>query len=240
MTPSHPARPSRSGILVFDVNETLLDLTSLSPLFERVFGDAQVLREWFPELILYSQTLTLTGLYRPFGEIAAAVFEMVAANHQAKVTPDDIAELKTRLTSMPAYPDVAPALTRLQDAGFRLVTLTNSAPNAALSSDPSPLEKAGIASFFDAHFTVHWGKRFKPHPDVYDSTAETLGAKPEELCMIACHIWDTIGAQARGWRGGFVARPHNAPLTLAEVPQPDFIGRDMGELADQLIAGLTA
>lgn len=58
--------------------------------------------------------------------------------------------------------------------------------------------------------------------------------------MIACHIWDTIGAQARGWRGGFVARPHNTPLTLAEVPQPDFIGRDMGELADQLIAGLTA
>uniref|UniRef100_UPI000533FF34 L-HALOACID DEHALOGENASE n=1 Tax=Paracoccaceae TaxID=31989 RepID=UPI000533FF34 len=236
MTPSHPARPSRSGILVFDVNETLLDLTSLSPLFERVFGDAKVLREWFPELILYSQTLTLTGLYRPFGEIAAAVFEMVAANHQAKVTPDDIAELKTRLTSMPAYPDVAPALTRLQDAGFRLVTLTNSAPSPA----PSPLEKAGIASFFEAHLTVHSSQRFKPHPSVYDSTAETLGAKPEELCMIACAIWDTIGAQARGWRGGFVARPHNTPLTLAEVPQPDFIGRDMGELADQLIASLTA
>ncbi|WP_417247768.1 haloacid dehalogenase type II [Celeribacter sp.] len=236
MTPSHTAHPSRPGILVFDVNETLLDLTSLSPLFERVFGDAKVLREWFPELILYSQTLTLTGLYRPFGEIAAAVFEMVAANHQAKVTSEDIAELKTRLTSMPAYPDVAPALTRLRDAGFKLVTLTNSAPSPA----PSPLEKAGIASFFEAHFTVHASERFKPHPTIYDSTAETLGAKPEELCMIACHIWDTIGAQTRGWRGGFVARPHNAPLALAQVPQPDFIGGDMGELADQLIAGLTA
>lgn len=45
--------------IVFDVNETLLDITTLEPLFARVFGDASVLREWFAELILYSQTMTL-------------------------------------------------------------------------------------------------------------------------------------------------------------------------------------
>ena len=49
--------------IVFDVNETLLDITTLEPLFERVFGDPTVLREWFAQLILYSQTMTLSGLY---------------------------------------------------------------------------------------------------------------------------------------------------------------------------------
>ncbi|MBG64910.1 MAG: haloacid dehalogenase, partial [Roseobacter sp.] len=53
--------------IVFDVNETLLDIATLEPFFDRVFGNAAVLREWFPELILYSQTVTLSGLYAPFG-----------------------------------------------------------------------------------------------------------------------------------------------------------------------------
>ena len=55
MTPTTP--PS---ILVFDVNETLLDLTTLEPLFERVFGRGEVMREWFAQLIPVSYThLTL-------------------------------------------------------------------------------------------------------------------------------------------------------------------------------------
>jgi len=32
--------------LVFDVNETLLDLRVLDPIFERAFGDAAVRRQW--------------------------------------------------------------------------------------------------------------------------------------------------------------------------------------------------
>ena len=33
--------------LVFDVNETLLDLTTLEPVFARAFGDAAVMRSSF-------------------------------------------------------------------------------------------------------------------------------------------------------------------------------------------------
>jgi len=38
-------------ICVFDVNETLLDLSVLDPEFERVFGNATVRREWFSQFI---------------------------------------------------------------------------------------------------------------------------------------------------------------------------------------------
>ena len=34
-------------VIVFDVNETLLDLRALRPQFERVFGDGDVLYRWF-------------------------------------------------------------------------------------------------------------------------------------------------------------------------------------------------
>ena len=55
-------------ILVFDVNETLLDLRVLEPHFERVFGDKAMLREWFNQVIQFAEALTLAGDYRSFGD----------------------------------------------------------------------------------------------------------------------------------------------------------------------------
>jgi 2-haloacid dehalogenase len=37
------ARP----LIVFDVNETLLDLQTMEPIFERIFGERQAMRLWF-------------------------------------------------------------------------------------------------------------------------------------------------------------------------------------------------
>jgi hypothetical protein len=34
------------SIIVFDVNETLIDIESIGPFFERKFGDRKVPREW--------------------------------------------------------------------------------------------------------------------------------------------------------------------------------------------------
>jgi hypothetical protein len=39
------------SIIVFDVNETLVDIESIGPFFERNFGDRKVLREWFNQLL---------------------------------------------------------------------------------------------------------------------------------------------------------------------------------------------
>ena len=52
----------KPSVLIFDVNETLIDFESMRPLFQRLFGDERVLREWLGHLILYSMTLTLSGI----------------------------------------------------------------------------------------------------------------------------------------------------------------------------------
>ena len=54
----------KPSVLIFDVNETLIDFESMHPLFERVFNDKRVLREWLGHLIMYSMTITLSGLYK--------------------------------------------------------------------------------------------------------------------------------------------------------------------------------
>ncbi|MCA0975262.1 haloacid dehalogenase type II [Halomonas denitrificans] len=218
-------------VLVFDVNETLLDLTHLEPLFERLFGDPGMLREWFAQLILYSQTMTLSGLYTPFGQLGAGALRMTADIHDISLEQSDIDELASRIGSMPAHPDVAPALERLKAAGFRLVTLTNSAPGAS----PSPLERAGLSDYFERSFSVEPVRQFKPAASTYAQVAQEMQAEGHELCLIACHLWDTIGAQACGWQGALVLRPYNALLPAQNVPMPDYVTDNLSQLADQLI-----
>lgn len=219
------------SILVFDVNETLLDITALEPLFERLFADPKVLREWFAQLILYSQSMTLAGLYTPFGELAVGTLRMLATLHQVTLSKTDISELKERMSTMPAHPDVIPALSQLQDADFRLVTLTNSAS----SSSPTPLEKAGLSHFFERSFSIEDTGKFKPAPENYQRVAQELSVTTSELCLVACHLWDTLGAQVAGCRGAFLTRPGNAFLPAEGVPVPDLVAATMTELAAQII-----
>jgi 2-haloacid dehalogenase len=56
---------SERPIIVFDVNETLLDLDTIQPVFDRIFGDSAAMRLWFADLITYSEALTLAGVYVP-------------------------------------------------------------------------------------------------------------------------------------------------------------------------------
>lgn len=224
------SKPSPS-IIVFDVNETLLDIDTLAPLFARLFGDHKVLREWFAQLVLYSQTMTLSSLYTPFGELGVGALQMTADIHQVTLKDDDINEFKQRMADMPAHPDAIPALTKLRTAGFRLVTLTNSASSAS----DTPLEKAGLNEFFEQSFSVETVEKFKPAPETYQMVAKEMSVAMSDLCLVACHLWDTIGAQAAGCQGAFVTRPYNAMLPAANVPTPDFMAADLVTLAEQII-----
>src|SRR5271167_188708 len=80
-------------LIVFDVNETLLDLTTMEPTFERIFGDKGAMRLWFANLILYSAALTVAGRYVPFTDIGSAVMKMLADTHGIKIGDKDKKEL---------------------------------------------------------------------------------------------------------------------------------------------------
>ena len=66
-------------IYVFDVNETLLDLRALDPLFAETFGDAAARREWFSQMLQLAFVSTITGEYRDFGMLGAAALDMLAS-----------------------------------------------------------------------------------------------------------------------------------------------------------------
>ena len=76
-----------SKILIFDVNETLLDLSPLKPHFKKVFDDENVMKHWFLTMLHSSLTVTLTGDYKDFGKLAGAALDVVA--QLRKVSLDD-------------------------------------------------------------------------------------------------------------------------------------------------------
>src|SRR6201994_4436938 len=219
------------SVLVFDVNETLIDIESMAPLFERVFGDPQAMREWFNQLVLYSMTATLSGHYVDFFSLGQGLLQMLASTHRLAITDDDVASLKQAMLTMPAHPDVEDGLIALRDNGFRLVTLTNSPPN---TDGPSPLEHAGLSHLFERQLSVESCRAFKPAPAVYLHACEQLAVSPADCMMVAAHVWDTIGAQSVGFSGALITRPGNSALPLPGVPQPTIVATDLRDLAAKL------
>jgi 2-haloacid dehalogenase len=221
---------AQQPIIVFDVNETLLNLETIRPTFDRIFNDPAAMRLWFAALITYSEALTLAGVYVPFTDIGTAVLRMLAETRGIAISDADGAELTDRFASMPPHPEVPAALRRLCDHGFRLFTLTDN----TLEISGRQLKNAGVIDRFERRFSVdETVRRHKPAPEAYHSVASELGVDPGDICLVACHVWDTLGAGAAGWQAGLILREGNAPLGVG--PQPDYIGNDLDGIADQLI-----
>jgi len=142
-------------------------------------------------------------------------------------------DTKHGMRTMPAHPDVEAGLRRLQEAGFRMVTLTNSPP---VDGGQTPLERAGLVGYFERQFSVDIGRTFKPAALTYHLVARELDVPPSRCLMVAAHVWDTIGAQSAGLSAGLLTRPGNAPLPVHGLPQPNIVASDLLDFADRLIA----
>lgn len=217
-------------LIVFDVNETLLDLESMEPTFERIFGERSAMRLWFADLILYSAALTVAGCYVPFTDIGSAVMKMLADTRGIQIDDRDKKELTEKFSTMPPHPEVPAALRKLRNAGFRLFTLTDN----LLEVQTRQLEHGGIVELFERRFSADGVKHHKPSRQAYGYLERELAVEPSRLCLVACHTWDTLGAVAAGWEAALIKRIGNDVLGVG--PQPQMVGDDLGDIANQLIA----
>ncbi len=222
-----------SRTAVFDINETTLDLGPVRTVIDELVGPEGGARAWFARLLQLSMTVTATGGYVDFSTLARQALVAVArtGSGDRAATIDDAAwqRVAGAMGSLPAHPDVAPALDRLRDAGWQLIALTNSAPTTVTAQ----LEGAGLAARFDHILSVDAVKRFKPSAEPYRHAASVAEVEPGQLWMVACHDWDLVGARAVGLSTAFVDRPGQS--WSPTFPAPDVTVDDFGQLADRLI-----
>src|SRR6201981_3730080 len=217
-------------LIVFDVNEALLDLGTMEPTFQRIFGEKSAMRLWFANFIMYSAAQTVAGCYVPFTEIGAAVMKMLADTRGIKIDDRDKKELTEKFSTMPAHLEVPAALRKLRDAGSRLFTLTDN----LLGVQTRQLEHGGIVDLFERRFSADGAKHHKPSREAYAYVERELAVDPSRLCLVAYHTWDTLGAVAAGWEAALIKRVGNDVLGVG--PQPHIIGDDLNDVADRLIA----
>jgi len=221
---------SPKRVLLFDVNETLLDMAALDPHFVRLFGDARVRREWFATMLGSALLFTVTGPYVDFGSHFRTALRLVAERHEKTLTDEDEQAVLTSVRSLPAHADVRPALERLRAAGFRTAAFTNSVP----AVEDAQLTNAGIRDLFDEALSADAAKRLKPAREAYEDAAKRMGVPVSGVRLIAAHAWDVAGALRAGAAAAFVARPGMQWNPLIE--KPDVWGSDLDVVADQIIA----
>lgn len=225
-----PTTPKRPSVLLFDVNETLLDLAPVRKQINEVLLDEGGAALWFSTMLHYSLVMAVSSQHADFTQVGAAALQMLGRNCDIVIHDDDAKEILGGMRRLMPHADVAPALARLQRAGFRLAALTNSSQAAAKAQ----LSHAGLDNYFERQLSVDSVQRFKPHRDVYLWAAREMDAEPADCMLVAAHGWDVAGAQWAGLRSAFVARRGQQKFPLA--PQPDLDVADFAALAEALDA----
>lgn len=219
---------AKPKVLLFDVNETLVDIAPLKAKVGEALLDPRAADLWFATMLQYSLATTVSGQYFAFPDIGAAVLRMLATRSDVAIGQDDAKQLLSAMKSLPAHRDVEPGLRRLRDAGFRMATLTNSSQDGVKAQ----MESAGLSGFFERQLSVESVRKFKPHADVYAWAAREMKVQASECMLVAAHGWDVAGAGWAGLQTAFIARPGQHKFPLA--PEPDVDAADFLGLADAL------
>jgi 2-haloacid dehalogenase len=205
------------SVLLFDVNETLLDIQPLQKAVADVLLDDDAAKLWFTTMLQYSLVMTVSDQYASFGDIGAAVLQMLGRNRDIVLKTEDAKDVLSVMRTLAPHPDVRPALAQLKTRGIRLATLTNSSQEVA----EAQLGHAGLDGFFERMLSVEQPRRFKPHRAVYHWAAGEMGVAPGECMLVAAHGWDVAGAKWAGLRAAFIAREGQQMFPLAETPELD-------------------
>lgn len=216
-------------VLTFDVNETLLDLRALDPLFDEIFGDASLRPQWFASMLQLSFVGGLTDQYVTFTTAQQAALRMLAARTGRDLNSEDVDRVVESMRRLPPHPEVEDALARLRAGGYRMTALTNSVLDVARDQ----LVNAGLIELFDDVYSADEVRALKPAPAPYRMVAERCGVAVSDVCLVAAHVWDVSGALAAGGEAAFVARGGIVPSPIGR--QPQYIGDDLDDVAAALL-----
>lgn len=147
------------------------------------------------------------------------------------VDPDELDDLNRAWHRLDPWPDAVPGLLRLKTR-YVIAPLSNG--NVALLLNMA--KRAGLP--WDAILGAEVAGAYKPRPEAYLRTADILGLRPDEVCLVAAHNGDLKAARACGLRTAFVPRltEHGPGQTTDLAPSEawDVVASDFLDLAAKL------
>ncbi len=210
--------------VAFDVIGTLFSLDRPRQALASRGAPPLSLELWFAQTLRDAMALAHSGGYRPFAEIMQAALQRLAL--AIGLEEGMVPEVMEAFRQLEPVDGAEEAVTRLSEAGWRIVALTNGSED----STRSLLRRAGFEDRFAAARSCDEVRTTKPHPRVYAMAKEEAEG---ELWLVAAHAWDVAGAARAGLRTAWVSSVEGRYLSV--YPEPDVIASDLRDAADHLI-----
>jgi 2-haloacid dehalogenase len=219
----------KPSVVVFDVNETLSDLSALPAKFTQAGAPAFLAQVWFAGLLRDGFALAAAGNNEKFARIAAESLRGLLQDAPLNRDLDEaVQHIMDGFSALSLHPDVAEGISALRDAGLRLVTLSNGSADVARNL----LGSAGLLEQFEHLLSVEDAPAWKPARAAYDYAAWVCETDPDQMILVAVHPWDIHGAKRAGLQTAWLNR------SGADYPgyfeAPDHTITSLGELASAL------
>ncbi len=215
----------RPEVVAFDVNETLLDLAPVRAALVAAGQPETLLPTVFARALLTGMAALAVGSWCRFRDAfdtaLAQASDLSAAQRESVLD---------RFGELAPHPDVEPALRRLGEAGFRVITLSHGSPGVAEAG----LERGGLAPLVERSLSSEEIHAWKPAREAYLWAAGSCRVAPDRMALVASHGWDVLGAQRAGLTGAWFPRSERTYPAVYEAPH--LTASDLSGVVDALLA----
>lgn len=213
-------------VLAFDVYGTLVDVHGMRRNAEPFLAaqTSTFLARWREKTVEYAFRRGLMQYYADFGECSRQALDFVDLEMRTQLVPAQKKTLLDAQRRLPAFPDVAMGLARLQENKQLLVAFSNGTTGAVNQI----LSEARLVGYFSQIISVDEIRTFKPSPAVYAHLARSVTADAKSVWLISGNAWDVIGAKSAGLRAVWVHRNPEQVFDPWGI-EPDGIVRNLEE-----------
>jgi 2-haloacid dehalogenase len=223
-------QPQPIRVILFDVYETMLDMTDIERRVNYLLDSKRGYVIWFQLLMQYCFVENCTSSFNGFSAIAKATLQMAARIVKTTISGNDIKDTLELLKHLPLKEGVQDGLSLMHAKGFRIAALTNSPEKLVRDR----MEWTGLISYFELVLSAENAKKYKPCNEVYEWAAKQLAVPVNEILMVSAHGWDIAGAAGAGMQTAYITHPKELFYPLA--PTPDYNAVNLESLANALPA----
>jgi len=217
-------------VVVFDVNETLSDMTAMGARFTEVGADSALARTWFAGLLRDGFARTVSGTSERFATLGReGLYAALAGAALDRDLDAAVDHIMSGFEGLEVHPDVPAGMRALRAGGLRQVTLSNGATSVA----EGLLGRAGLRDECEMLLSVEDAKVWKPAAAAYEYAARQCQVDIAAMMLVAVHPWDVDGAARAGMQTAWIDRTGGARYP-SYFTTPDRTAAGIDDLAAQL------
>jgi 2-haloacid dehalogenase len=163
---------------------------------------AELSNEWRIRQFDYTWLRTIAKEYRDFWQVTEDALVFAAKRLNLDLGREQRTQLMGAYLKLTTWPDAAPALRALKDAGMRLAFLSNFTAEMLAAG----IRNSGLEGVFEHVLSTDRLKTYKPDPRAYQMGLDAFGLKREEILFAPFAGWDAAGAKWFGYPTFWVNR----------------------------------